>query len=159
MLADYAQKQAKSLKIEEWQSLPLNTENQPHAWWPKKSDLIAKTAEAHDSRSIQEGPAATSPWAMNSPATLHHEGMQPSDTGSSTPSPLRHSDVAQAGWRPIADGTSMPEPTAGLGHLNQSMLGSTAVGYISSEGVYENTEALSTPFRLRASLRLRPLQR
>ncbi|RAR10928.1 hypothetical protein DDE82_000900 [Stemphylium lycopersici] len=136
LLANYAQKQAKSHKIEEWQSLPLNTENQRHIWWSKKSDLIAKTAEAHGSRSTQESPAATSPWGMDSPEILLHESMQPPCAGSSTLSPLGHSDVAQAGWRPIAGGTSIPEPTAGLDHLDQSMPGNPTVDYIAGEGIH-----------------------
>jgi len=40
VFVDYAQKQSKSDKIEEWKSLPISESHQRQAWWPAKRGCV-----------------------------------------------------------------------------------------------------------------------
>jgi hypothetical protein len=143
LLAEYGQKQAKSHKIEEWKNLPLATEEQRRAWWVKKSERIARSAEASGDCSSQKSPATTSSRAADSPRTVNFEGTQASGAMQSTLPPIQH-PVTQVPWRPVAGGSGLSEPDSSLGHLDLHNTNLSELENIADDG-YAGISETPTP--------------
>jgi hypothetical protein len=79
-LAESAQKQPKSAKIEEWKQAPLLTDDQKYAWWVRRQNLLT-SSEKPDLDSISNSsPAMQDPWPTASPASVQLEDVHSNDT-------------------------------------------------------------------------------
>jgi hypothetical protein len=139
VLAENIQKQAKSSRLEEWKSLPLNTDEERLSWWSKRQDLIRKGVEAGTSHAAQASPARTESWTMeSSPAVAHYEdfGLSTVD-GSNVPS-AQQPQLAPATWRIAPHVLGVPEATPSLLQQNQDILGVSPVGNLASERYHDD---------------------
>ncbi|KAH7080910.1 hypothetical protein FB567DRAFT_115638 [Paraphoma chrysanthemicola] len=75
VLADLSQKQSKSLKIEEWKSLPLTTDESRHEWWLRRHELIAHNGQANGTGPTQNARTPQETWLDASPSSAQYEDM------------------------------------------------------------------------------------
>ncbi|KAH6877715.1 hypothetical protein BKA58DRAFT_375792 [Alternaria rosae] len=134
VLAENVQKQAKSSRIEEWKSLPLNTDEERLSWWSKRQELIRKGIEAGSSHASHESPAQTEPWVMeSSPVVAHYEDVRSSVVDGSTLPFAQQPQLAQATWQLAPDVLGVPEPAPGPLHQDQDMLDMSPRGNLGNE--------------------------
>jgi hypothetical protein len=135
VLAENAQKQAKSSRIEEWKSFPLNTDEERLSWWSKRQDLIANGIEANTSRTPQANPAQTESWMIeSSPTVAQYEDLRASTVERSNVLSAQQPQLAQPAWQLIQDVSGALEPTPAPYHQDQAMAGVPLVGNPVSEG-------------------------
>lgn len=135
VLAENVQKQAKSNRIEEWKSFPLNTDEERLSWWSRRQDLIRKGIEAGSSHASQESPAQTEPWVMESSPVVaqHYEDVRSSVVDGSNLPFAQQPRLAQAAWQLAPDVLGVPEPAPGLLHQDQDMTAMSPRGNLGNE--------------------------
>jgi hypothetical protein len=133
IVAEKVQKQAKSSRIEEWKSLPLDTDEERLAWWSKRQDLIRRGIEAGSSQASQDSPAQTESWAMeSSPAVAYYEDPRLSVVDGSN-FPAAQPQPAQATWQIAPDILGAPETARDTLHHNQDIMNVSPGGNLGSE--------------------------
>jgi len=146
VLAGYVQKQAKSSRIEEWKSLPLNTDQERLSWWMKRQDLIAKGAEANTDHASQASPTQTELWGMeSSPAVAQYEDLQLSAVERSNFPSSQHPQLANVTWQLVPDVPGVLEPTSALQDQVQNMPNAALVGDLASKGYYDESSERPAP--------------
>jgi hypothetical protein len=146
VLAQNAQKQAKSSRIEEWKSLPLSTNEERLSWWSKRQDLLAKGVEANTSHVSHVSPAPTEPWVMDSsPSVAQYDDLQLSAIERSNLSSAQQPQLTQATWQLVPDVSGVLEPTSALQHQERDMTGAAPVENLASEGYYDNRPECLAP--------------
>jgi len=75
-LAEYGQKQSKAAKIDEWKSLPLNTDEQRHEWWLKRCRLMSSPAHQGPEGDSREISTPQEMWLDASPVTVQYDDIQ-----------------------------------------------------------------------------------
>jgi hypothetical protein len=139
VLAESAQKQAKSSRIEEWKSFPLNTDEERLSWWSKRQDLITKGIEANPSHISQASPAQTESWMMeSSPTVVHYEDLRSSTIEHSNVSSAQQPQPAQPAWQLIQDVSGALEPAPVPYHQDQNVAGVPPVENPASEGYLDD---------------------
>ena len=146
LLAGYVQKQAKSSRIEEWKSFPLNTDQDRLSWWLKRQDLIAKGAEANTRHASQASPAQTELWGMeSSPSVAQYEDLQLSAVERSNFPSSQHPQLANVTWQLVPDVPGVLEPTSALQDQVQNMPNAALVGDLASKGYYDESSERPAP--------------
>jgi len=157
VLAGHVQKQAKSSRIEEWKSLPLNTGQERLSWWLKRQDLITKGAEANTGHASQASPAQTEPWGMeSSPAVIQYEDLQLSAAEKSSLLSSLHPQLAHVTWQPVPDVPGVLKPTSALQDQDQDMLNAALVGNLLSKGYHDESSERPAPSASHTALEARP---
>lgn len=107
-LARFGQKQSKAAKIEEWKTQPLRTDDQLHAWWLRKREMMSHPT--HQSRDSVSMDAATpqDQWPDASPISVRYD-----DVSQHADLPVEQQDpsqipVSDAEWQAGLD-MSMPD--------------------------------------------------
>jgi hypothetical protein len=101
-LVDVSQKQSKSAKIEEWKSLPLDTDENRHNWWSKRYESITLPMQSGSDNLPRDNTTPQDTWLEASPMSAHYEDMQlPSVVQPPAPSIGQISPVAS--WQPPLD--------------------------------------------------------
>ncbi|KAF2849161.1 hypothetical protein T440DRAFT_556104 [Plenodomus tracheiphilus IPT5] len=125
-LAAMSQKQAKTKKIDEWKEFPILTDEQRHAWWRKKRELLAQLSHSSRSVILHESPAQSEEWSAT-PITSGHEGLLVQPDLLVGPS-IRESQYPITSWQPsqevivtpnvFADSTISQNPASESSHLD-----------------------------------------
>jgi hypothetical protein len=76
-LADVSQKQSKSAKIEEWKSLPLNTDEDRHDWWARRYEVISLSIQSSPNDLSKDTTAPQEAWVDTSPMSVNYDKVQP----------------------------------------------------------------------------------
>ncbi|OAL56243.1 hypothetical protein IQ07DRAFT_2027 [Pyrenochaeta sp. DS3sAY3a] len=110
ILVQFAQKQAKSAKIEEWKALPLNSEEQRHLWWKQRQNLLLSKATPPDMiHASQSSPAQQELWPDESPLSTQYEDMQSSIVAQPASQTGQQHQVSISTWQPtfLTPGTTV----------------------------------------------------
>jgi hypothetical protein len=74
-LANVIQKQPKSVKVEEWKTLPLVTDEDRHEWWSQRCQLMSPPAQSEATRVFEDTTTPQETWADTSPSSAHYEDI------------------------------------------------------------------------------------
>jgi len=151
ILAEISQKQPKSAKIEEWKSLPLNTDEHRHEWWLQRCRSISQPIPPGSKDASQEAMTPQETWLDVSPQPAQYGDIQPSTTmqpTESAPSMLQQ-PIFIPPWRQSLDGDMRDTAGAFEEPSNNALLTSAMMG-TSQSG---RGAALTTPAQPEGSAR------
>jgi hypothetical protein len=101
-LTDISSKQPKSAKIEEWKSLPLDTDENRHNWWARRFEVISLPTQSgptlsNDIITPQEA------WVDASPMSVNYDEVQPQTVMQPSVSNMGQTSTFITSWQPSLD--------------------------------------------------------